>query len=157
MLVSAGSRGGRRAGLPAAGWELPSRFADDERAGTRVRFTEELSGRTALFDFGKLAAAPAIQQWLARAFARSTGPRSGVKRVATARGRHWSLKAFAECLGLSRQQARGDLAAACSRGLHRRRSGHATAAGHGTVPKRLRAVLREDPELPEARPARSSC
>jgi hypothetical protein len=149
VLVSAGSRGGRRAGLPAAGWEPPSRFADDERTGTQVRFTEELSGRTTLFDFGKLAAAPAVRQWLARAFARSTGPRSGVKRVATARGHHRSLKVFAEYLSSMSPgvQSPGELDARHIAAFRARYDGQ---HGQRDVVKRLRAALHGDPELPEA-------
>lgn len=147
--MSAGSRGGRRAALPAAGWEPPSRFADDENTGTRVRFTEELSGRVLLFDFGKLAAGPAIQQWLARAFVRSTGPRSGAKRAATAEGHYWPLKLFADCLGSMSPgvQAPGELNARHIAAFRARYDGR---PGQRGILKRLRVVLHGDPELPEA-------
>ncbi len=49
-----------------------------------VLFTEEKGRRSRLYDFTKLLAAADVQRWMARRFARATGPRSGAKRLNTA-------------------------------------------------------------------------
>lgn len=146
--MTASTRGGRRAALPTATWEPPAPFADDGRAGTQVRFTEELSGRVTLFDFAKLPVAPPIQQWMARAFARSTGPRSGIKRVTTAAQYYWVLRTFADCLGSAESAVRvpADLSAGHVTALRERYDGR--PATLRALVKRLRLTFRDDPEFP---------
>lgn len=147
--MSAGSRGGRRASLPEAGWEPSGRLAGGDDPGTQVRFTEELSGRAAEYDFATRPVAPGIQHWLARALTRSTGPRSGVKRIGSARGHYHALAAFANFLAETEPAVLvpGELSArhiAAFRGRFSSKSRQREAV------KRLRVVLHGDPELPEA-------
>src|SRR5260370_26676763 len=94
-----GSRGGRRAVLPGAGWAAPERLLD---GGLAVRFIAEKTGKEQIFDFAGLPAEPEVARWLARAFARRTGPRHGIKSVGSARNMFNTVKVFTEVL--SRQQ-----------------------------------------------------
>ncbi|MFB7220251.1 hypothetical protein [Streptomyces sp. NPDC056227] len=51
-----------------------------------------------MFDFTKLQVRVGMQQWLARSFARATGPTSGVKRVSAAEGLWGAVQIFAAYL-----------------------------------------------------------
>jgi hypothetical protein len=147
--VTADSRGGQRAALPAAGWKPPARAVTTAAGGAQARFIEELSGQAATFDFSGFPVAPAVQEWLARAFTRSTGPRSGAKRVSTASNRYYALKGFAESLASARPpvQRPGQLGA---RHVVAFRAGYDGRPGLRWALTGLRSALRDDPDLPEA-------
>lgn len=146
----AGYRGGRAAALPDAAWQPPRRIPAGGDGAT-VMFIEESGACSQLFDFSRLAGEPGVQRWLARAFARRTGPRSGVKRLASARG------IYGACQRLAAVLAQADPPPS---GAARVTSAHIAAftlryAGMPTGRYdliTLRALLRDDPELAE--PAR---
>jgi hypothetical protein len=147
--VTAGAPGGKRAALPAAGWEPPARLVTTSAAGAQARFIEELSGQGVTFGFSGFPVAPAVQEWLARAFTRSTGPRSGAKRISTASNRYYALKGFAESLASARPpvQVPGQLGA---RHIAAFRAGYDTRPGLRWALTSLCSALRDDPDLPEA-------
>lgn len=147
--MSAASRGGRRASFPEAGWEPGPRLAGGDHPGTWVRFTEELSGKVAEFDFTALPVAPVIQHWMARALARSTGPRSGVKRIGSARGHYFWLTAFARCIAETEPAVLAP-AELDARHIADFRAGFSGKSMPREAVKGLRVVLRGDPDLPEA-------
>ena len=74
---------GRRASQPPAGWEPPERLVVTPDTCT-VLFIEEKGRRSRLYDFTRFPVAADVQRWMARCFARATGPRGGAKRLATA-------------------------------------------------------------------------
>jgi hypothetical protein len=96
--------GGRRASLPPPDWAPPSHLPAE--GGTAVRFTEQSGAKSKVFDFANLrtrAGEPVpveagVQQWFARVFARRTGPRSGVTRLAGAAGVYASIARLAAVL-----------------------------------------------------------
>ena len=137
------SRGGRRAVLPRAGWTAPEQLLAD---GLSVRFISEKSGRETIFDFTGLAMEPEVARWLARAFARRTGPRHGIKSAGTARNMFSAVKVFAEVL--SQQDpvitSATDVTASCMRAFGEYCA--ASRARHRI--EILRSLLRDDPELP---------
>lgn len=144
-------RGGHRARVPAGGWQPVERV--DPAAPTLVRFVEERTGRLREFDFSGFPVPAGMQQWLAGAFARRTGPRSGVKRTGTARNYFRVLRALAESLAEAstpvagpQQLTAGHIAAFRLR--------HTGAPGGAERVIQVRSVLRDDPELPE--PVRSA-
>lgn len=147
--MTAGSPGGQRAALPAAGWDPPARLATAPAGRAQARFIDELSGQAATFDFAGFPVAPAVQEWLAGAFTRSTGPRSGAKRIATASNRYYALKGFAESLASACPpvQVPGQLGA---RHIAAFRAGYDGRPGLRGALKTLRSALRDDPDLPEA-------
>ncbi|WP_158942393.1 hypothetical protein [Streptomyces sp. ERV7] len=79
------SRRGRKASVPPGNWQSPERLiiTEDECS---VFFVEEKGRRSKVYDFTKLQVSTGIQRWLARSFARATGPTSGVKRASAAEG-----------------------------------------------------------------------
>jgi hypothetical protein len=135
--------------LPPAGWEPPARLAATPPGGAQARFIEELSGQGVTFDFSGFPVAPAVREWLARAFTRSTGPRSGAKRIATASNRYYALKGFAESLASACPpvQVPGQLGA---RHIAAFRAGYDGRPGLRGALKDLRVALRDDPDLPDA-------
>ncbi|WP_256804897.1 hypothetical protein [Frankia sp. ACN10a] len=144
--------GGRRATQPTAGWRPPRRLAADED-GLRVRFVEESGWRERTFDFAGLPVEPEMQRWLARVFARRAGPRSATKRMGTAVGHFDILRGFAASLATASPPPRGpaDLRPAHVTAFVLRYRGQPSEREYL---KRLRVLLRDDPELPE--PARSA-
>lgn len=140
----AGSRGGRRAVLPGAGWAVPERLMD---GGLAVRFIAEKTGEEQIFDFAGLPAEPDVARWLARAFARRTGPRHGIKSAGPARNMFNAVKVFAQVLSQQQPPVTGvtGVTAACIQAF----SEH--CGGQGRSRHRidtLRSLLRDDPELP---------
>jgi len=144
-------RGSRRAAVPGGGWRPVDRI--DPAGGMLARFVEERTGRQKTFDFSDLPAPEGMRQWLARAFARRTGPRSGIKRVNTAVNCFTVLRAFAVALAEADAAVSGPHEL---RGAHFAafRLRHAGAPGGAERVIRLRSALRDDPELPE--PARTA-
>jgi hypothetical protein len=135
--------------MPGASWKPPARLPGGDRPDGRVQFTEELSGRTLTFDFARFPVAPGIQWWLARALARSTGPRSGVKRSKTAYGHYYALKSFADSLALEQPAVeRPDEVTAQHIVAYRAR--YYSPPRLSEAIRRLRVVLDDDPELPGA-------
>ncbi|REF00739.1 hypothetical protein [Thermomonospora umbrina] len=141
-----GSRGGRRAAQPDAGWQAPERLLNDEMA---VRFIAERDGQEEIFDFAPLPVQPPVTRWLARAFARRTGPRQAVKHVATAKLLFGTVRVFAESLGRCRPAVH-DVADLTPAHLQAFYDDIQEATGGGDYRlQTLRSVLRDDPELPE--------
>lgn len=140
-------RGGHRATAPDGGWRPVERI--DSVNPTLVRFIEERTGRLKEFDFSGFPVSAGMQQWLARTFARRTGPRSGIKRTRSAVSCFMILRLFAESL------AEADKPVAGPKELT---AGHIAAfrLRHGGAEKVIlvRSVLRGDPELPD--PARTA-
>ena len=116
--------------------------------GTLVRFAEERTGRQKVFDFSGFAGTAGMQQWLARAFARRTGPRSGIKRAGSAANCFLMLRAFADSVAEVEPAIRGphELTTAHIAAFRLR---HAGTAGGAEQVIRLRSALRGDPELAE--------
>jgi hypothetical protein len=111
-----------------------------------VRFIEESGARSRTFDFSDLPCKPGTAAWLARVFARATGPR-GVKRMASAEVHAWVVRWFAAFLGeLDAPPVSGpaDVTAA-----HMKRLWLRTADDRERL-QRLRVLLRDDTELPES-------
>jgi hypothetical protein len=144
-------RGGHRASVPDGGWQPVERI--DCSDPTRVRFVEERTGRLRVFDFSGMPVPVGMQQWLARTFARRTGPRSGVKRTGSAVNCFMMLRLFAESLAEADKAVAGpnELTAAHIAAFRLR---HAGAPGGAEQVIRVRSALRDDPELPE--PARTA-
>lgn len=94
-----------------------------------------------------------MQQWLARAFARQTGARSAVKRLKSAQGRHNIILVFARSLADSHPpvETPHDLTPAHMQAFRER---YANRRVQHDYVKRLRTLLRDDPDLPE--PARAA-
>jgi hypothetical protein len=140
-----------RAFQTAAGWRPVERI--DASEPTLVRFVEERTGRQKVFDFSTFPVSAGMQRWLARTFARRTGPRSGVKRTGTADMCFMMLRAFAGSLAEADKAVAGphELTAAHMAAFRLRHTG---APGGVEQVIRVRSVLRDDPELPE--PARSA-
>lgn len=88
---------GRRASQPDRGWAPPERLVVAPQACT-VMFIEEGGGRSKTYDFTILPLSAPLQRWLAAAFARATGPRSGAKRIGTANHYFQVVKKFASVL-----------------------------------------------------------
>lgn len=147
-----GTRGGRAAVLPDGAWQPPQRVPA-EGEGMAVRFIEESGARSQVFDFGRLPGDPGIQRWLAGAFTRRTGPRSGVKRLESARGIYGACRRLAAVLAAADPPPSSPAALT---------SAHIAAFSlrYAAMPTgrydliTLRALLREDPDLPE--PARAA-
>lgn len=139
----AGSRGGRRAAQPATGWKPPERLLD---GGLAVRFIAEKSGQEKIFDFVGLPVEPEVARWLARAFARRTGPRHAMKHTSSAEHVFAVVKAFAEVL--SRQwPAVTDVTGVTVAHMQAFRD-HCDGQNRAEYPVRsLRSLLRDDPEL----------
>ncbi|ABW12047.1 conserved hypothetical protein [Parafrankia sp. EAN1pec] len=139
--------GGRRATQPNAGWRPADRLPPDTD-GVRVRFVEESGWRSKVFEFAGLPVEPDVQRWLARVFARRAGPRSATKRIATAAGHFHVLQIFAALLAETSTPPRGpaDLRPAHISAFLLRYGGQRCQREYL---KRLRVLLRDDPELPE--------
>ncbi|ABW12237.1 conserved hypothetical protein [Parafrankia sp. EAN1pec] len=113
-----------------------------------MRFVEESGRRERTFDFAVLPVERDVQRWLARVFARRAGPRSATKRMGTAVGHFDVLRGFAASLAGASPSPR------CPVDL---RPAHVTAfllryrgqPSEREYLKRLRVLLRDDPELPE--------
>lgn len=144
------SRGGQRASLPSTSWQPPQRGIVPEGAGTMVRFLEESGDRFRTYDFSAFEVMPELQQWMARSLARRVGTsRSNVKRVRAADQHFEALRGFAQALHRFWPQPTcpDELAGAHIRAFveyydDRPKRRHSAL-------KRLRAALRDDPELPE--------
>jgi hypothetical protein len=113
-----------------------------------VHFIEERTGRQKLFDFSAFPVPAGLGQWLARAFARRTGSRSGIKQIRTAANCFATLRAFSDWLADADGVPSGpaDLTAAHVAAFRLR---HAATPGGAELVTRLRSALRNDPELPE--------
>ncbi|QTJ70150.1 hypothetical protein HYG77_31645 (plasmid) [Rhodococcus sp. ZPP] len=135
---------GRPASLPEKGWRAPELVLE---GGTAVRFIEEQSGAEKIYDFAKLAVEPAVQQWLARAFARRIRPPAAVKRIRSATQTYQMVCRFAAVLATSDIPVR-DASAVTAQHLiafHNRYSGLRSQLYYVDA---LRGILRDDPELP---------
>lgn len=144
-------RGGHVASVPGGGWQPVERIEASQP--TLVRFVTERTGSQKLFDFSSFPVPAGLQRWFARAFARRTGPRSGVKATGCADNYFATLRAFARWLaGADRPPSGPQELTAAHMTAFRLRHG-ATPAGAELVVQ-LRSVLRADPELPE--PARKA-
>lgn len=140
-----GSRGGRRAAQPAMGWKPPERLLGN---GLAVRFIAEKDGREKVFEFADLPVRPMVARWLARAFARRTGPRRALKQVETAEFLFGAVKTFAEVLGRQWPAVTdvSELSTAHLQAFHDHCG--AERGGSDYRVQTLRSVLRDDPELP---------
>jgi hypothetical protein len=144
--VSAELRGGRRAALPDPAWQPPERLiVDGDRIA--VRFVEETGGRSRVFDFAGLPVEPGMRRWLAGVFARQAGARSPVKRLKTAKARYHLIGQFAASLAEGDPAPAGpvELTAAHLEAFRDRYAGQRIQ--HDQV-KRLRTLLRHEPQLP---------
>lgn len=137
-----GSRGGRRAVLPGAGWAAPERLLE---GGLAVRFIAEKTGKEQIFDFAGLPAEPEVARWLARAFARRTGPRHGIKSVGSARNMFNTVQVFTEVLSRQQSPVTGvtGVTADCIQAFGE----HCGDRSRNRI-ETLRSLLRDDPELP---------
>lgn len=144
------SRGGRRASLPEPSWQPPQRGLLPGDGGVLVRFLEESGRRSRTYDFSTFKVPPAMQQWLARSFSRRVGTaRTASKRLGTAEGHFYTANGFADVLAgcgpqpTSPEQLTG-------RHIQAFVDHHEGRHGQHDAVKRLRTLLREDPELPDA-------
>jgi hypothetical protein len=144
--------GGRGAALPDGAWEPPQRTPPGG-PDTTVVFIEEASGTPKVFDFTRLPGEAGVQCWLARAFARRTGPRSGVKRLGSARCLYYACRRFAAVLAQMDLVVHGpgELTGAHIAAFTLRYAGMPTGRADLIT---LRALLRDDDELPG--PARTA-
>ena len=138
--------GRHRASLPGGNWAPVERI--DPTDPTLVRFVAERTGRLKRFDFSGFPVPAGVRQWLARTFARRTGPRSGIKSARSAETCFVVLRVFADSLD------EADKAISSPRKLTAAhiaafRLRHVGAPGGAEQVIRLRSVLRDDPELPE--------
>ncbi len=139
----AGSRGGRRAAQPATGWKPPERLLD---GGLAVRFIAEKSGQEKIFDFVGLLVQPEVARWLARAFARRTGPRHAMKHTSSAEHMFAAVKAFAKVLSLQ-WPAVTDVTGVTVAHMQAFRD-HCDGQNRAEyLVQSLRSLLRDDPEL----------
>jgi hypothetical protein len=110
-----------------------------------VRFIAEKTGKEQNFDFAGLPAEPEVTKWLARAFARRTGPRSGIKSAGSARNMFNTVKVFTAVLSRQRPAVTdvSCVTAACMQAFR-------DHCGNGSRHRieTLRSLLRYDPELP---------
>jgi type II secretory pathway component PulJ len=108
-------------------------------------FIEETGARSKVFDFSRLPVRDGVREWLARGFARMTGPRAGAKRLATAESYARIVRLFAAFLAESGQPVTGpaDITSV------RIRAFWLANTGSRWLLETLRAFLRDDPELPE--------
>ncbi len=138
------SRRGRRASVPPGNWQSPERLVITEDACS-VLVVEEKGRRSKVYDFTKLQVSTGIQQWMARSFARVTGPTSGVKRVSAAESL-WSA-----VLLLAGHLAKADPAVhqpAHVTAVHIKESFLAVPLGsRKTHVDRMRAIFRADKDL----------
>lgn len=116
---------------------------------TKVRFVEEQTGRVKEFDFSGFPLTSGMCQWLARAFTRRSGTRSGIKRVRTAVDLFYTLGAFARFLAETGKPISGPQEVTAGHIAAFRLRYVASSGGVHKVVK-LRSALWEDPELPDA-------
>ncbi|WDZ88797.1 hypothetical protein [Nocardiopsis sp. HUAS JQ3] len=110
-----------------------------------VFFVEEKGRRSKVFDFAKLQVSVGIQQWLARSFARATGPTSGVKRIRAAESLWDSVRVLAGHLGKVRPPVHQP---AHITAVHIKESLLAVPPGSKKAHvERLRVIFRADQEL----------
>jgi hypothetical protein len=128
--------------LPGAGWAAPERLLE---GGLAVRFVAEKTGKEQIFDFGVLPAEPEVARWLARAFARRTGPRHGIKSVDSARNMFNTAQVFAAVLSRQRPAVTdvAHVTAACMQAFR----DHCGSGSRHRI-ETLRSLLRGDAELP---------
>lgn len=140
----AGSRGGQRAAQPAAGWKPPERLLG---GGLAVRFIAEKTGQEKIFDFAGLPVEPEVARWLARAFARRTGPRHAMKHTVSAEHMFGTVKVLAGVLSRQWPAITGvtGVTAAHMRAFRDHCDGQNRAE---YLVQSLRSLLRDDPELP---------
>ena len=112
-----------------------------------MRFIEENGGRSKVYDFGRLPVEPGLARWLAGVFANRTGPRSGVKRIATAESLFLVVRLFAEVVADSAKPVCGpqELTAAHVTAFRMR---HAALRSGWQYLVTLRSALRDAPEVP---------
>ncbi len=138
------SRGGRRASVPPEDWQPPERLVVTEDECS-VLFIEEKGRRSKVYDFTKLNVPAGIQRWLARSFARATGPTSGVKRVRAAESLWGGVQLLAAHLGKVEPPAHQP---AHITAVHIKESLLAVPLGSKkSHVERLRAIFRADKEL----------
>lgn len=144
--MSAGTRprAGRRASLPAADWAPPERLTDSGSLCQVLYISEDGRG-SKVYDFTRFAVDPLLQQWLARAFARATGPASGIKRVTAANSLWDTLAWFA---GSLRDAERPPQSPAQITPAHIAAAWLSlTPASRKTQVERMRTIFREDQNL----------
>jgi hypothetical protein len=107
-------------------------------------FIEETGTRSKVFDFSGLPVQAGVQEWLARCFARMTGPRAGAKRLATANSYALIVRRFASSLAEAEQPVTGPAGITPVR----IKAFWLANAGSRWHLETLRAFLRDDPELP---------
>ncbi|WP_459649299.1 hypothetical protein [Kitasatospora sp. Ki12] len=115
-----------------------------------MRFLEESGRRSRTYDFAKFKVTPVMQQWLARSFSRRVGTaRTSSKRFRTAEGHFYTASSFANVLADCDPQPTSpdDLTGKHIQAYVECYEGRPVQ--HDYV-KRLRTLLRGDPELPEA-------
>lgn len=136
--------GGQSASLPEKGWRAPELVLE---GGTAVRFIEEQGGAEKIYDFTKLAVEPAVQQWLARAFARRIRPPAAVKRIKSATQTYEMIGRFAAVLGASDPPV-GDASAVTADHLTAFHDRYHGLRSQLYYVDSLRGILRDDPDLP---------
>lgn len=154
--MSTRSRGGRKASQPPTGWQPPERLLS-EGDGTVVRFLAQSGDAERIFDFGNIRdkdgdlveIALGIQQWLARAFTRRTSPRSGVTRLSGASAVYTAATLIARYFTTldPSPAGPGEVTPVHMRGLW---EFCGRVRSQRTYLETLRALLRNDQELPEA-------
>jgi hypothetical protein len=114
-----------------------------------VLFHEESTGRTVRFDCSDLPVAGPVRRWLVEVLAERAGARSGVKRAKSFRGNYQVIRDFAGALGsCERPPARpSDIGADHIKAF---RSRFPDPQTQRACVQRLRVVLRDSEDLPEA-------
>jgi len=136
---------GRRASLPPPGWAPPERLVITPEACT-VLFIEEKGRRSRLYDFTKFPVAADVQRWMARCFARATGPRGGAKRLNTANS-YYRLFAHLSRVLASAQHPPATAGQITPARIAAFRLSLTPASLNNTI-HRLRVLVRQDDELP---------
>ena len=111
-----------------------------------VLFTEEKGHRSRLYDFTKLPVAADVQRWMARCFARATGPRGGAKRLNTANS-YYMLFAHLSRVLASAQHPPATVGQIAPAHIAAFRLSLTPASLNNSI-HRLRTLVRHDDELP---------
>jgi hypothetical protein len=111
-----------------------------------VLFTEEKGRRSRLYDFTKLPVAGDVQRWMARCFARATGPRGGAKRLNTANSYYRLFAHLARVLA-SAQRPPATAGQITPAHIAAFRLSLTPASLNNSI-HRLRTLVRQDDELP---------
>ncbi|MEG3629629.1 hypothetical protein [Streptomyces poriticola] len=114
-----------------------------------VIFHEEGTGRAVRFDCSDLPVTEPVRRWLVEVLAERAGPRSGVKRAKSFRSSFQTVRDFARALGSCEQPPAlpSDIGAVHMKAL---RSLFPDPQAQRTCVQRLRVVLRDRTDLPEA-------